>query len=183
MKTSLIAVSALLTVLTLSASAQERGREGGGREEARPSRPIPSRGPAPVKAKRGAPAPAPEARREGPDQPGHPTAPHVDAGNKWVGHESGPNDARYHVDKPFEHGRFTGGFGKSHVWRLTGGNRERFGFNGSFFSVWPADYDYVTDWLWDSDQIVIYQDPDHPGLYLAYNVRLGTYVHVTFLGA
>jgi hypothetical protein len=118
------------------------------------------------------------------EQPGHPNAPHVDARtDRWVGHDTGRNDANYHLDRPWEHGHFPGAFGPTHVYRLGGGSRERFGFDGFFFSIAPADYAYCNDWLWDSDDIVVYADPDHIGWYLAYNVRLGTYAHVEFLGS
>jgi hypothetical protein len=139
---------------------------------------IPAHGPAPV---RGNPHPAPEHPKFA-DKKGHPDAPHVHTNDKWVGHATGRADVHYHLDHPWEHGHFPGGIGRGHTYRIVGGNPSRFWFGGFYFSVAPYDVAFCNDWAWDSDDVVLYDDPDHDGWYLAYNVRLGTYVHVNYLG-
>ena len=93
-----VTVASLLVVLPASA---QRGRHGGHPARANPPR-----------ANQGVIPPAPQARGD-PNEPrqaehlatGHVNdTPHV-SHNQWFGHE-GRADARFHVDRPFAHGRF-----------------------------------------------------------------------------
>lgn len=101
--------------------------------------------------------------------------PHVE-GHRWVGHFVPP------TYRPSATMRFYGTIGPRHIYRLRGGDRDRFRCGRFYFRVAAFDFPFCDDWFWDSDNIVIYSDPDHPGLYIAYNTRLGTFVHVEYLG-
>ena len=170
MKASRLAIAAAVLALSVPLFAQHHD------DHQRNQRP-PSRGPQEF---HGTPRAAED--RHYSDKPGHPEAPHVDNGRVWVGHDTGRDDPHYHMDTPWAHGHFGGGFGPRHIWRLGGGGPERFWFNNWYWRVAPWDATYIGDWGWDADSIVIYEDPDHVGWYLAYNQRLGTYVHVEYLG-
>ncbi len=181
----------LAVVICVAAWAQDRGDKGrggesrGGGHQAVGGGHIPARGPAPARASGSGryQSNGPAENRISVDKRGHPDVPHVHATNdQWVGHDSGRNDAHYRVDRAWAHGRFTGGFGPQHVFVLGGGNRERFWFGNDYWDIAPYDYSIVGGWNWSGDQIVIYEDPDHDGWYLAYNPRFGTYAHVEYLG-
>ncbi|MBV8709610.1 MAG: hypothetical protein JO028_20665 [Acidobacteriaceae bacterium] len=174
----------LLCVTGISALAQHGGEHEGARGSEQHGEPnrgvgggyIPQHGPEPHNTAPRGDAPGRNFRDAG----GHPDAPHVHSDGQWVGHDV--NRGRYHMDHPWEHGHFPGAFGPSHVYRLAGGGPSRFFFNGFYFAVAQPDLVYVNGWLWNSDDLILYDDPEDPGYYLAYNPRTGTYVHVIYLG-
>jgi hypothetical protein len=113
------------------------------------------------------------------------TTPHV-SNDHWYGHDK-PNDRRYVVDHPFEHGRFEH-FGPSYRYHVERFDRDhhRFWFPGGFsFEVASWDWDVASDWCWDcdGDNFVVYDDPDHEGWYLIYNVHTGVYIHAQYMGS
>ena len=108
--------------------------------------------------------------------------PHVDH-DQWFGHEQ-PNDARFHQDKPFAHGRFAH-VGPTFRYRVTriDPNLHRFWFSNGSFAVAAWDWPLCVDWCWNcGDDFALYEDQDHPGWNLLYNVHTGVYVHVQYMG-
>ena len=180
----------VLVCLAAFAQDKEPAAVGGGH--------IPARGPAVTKAA-GPAHSQPSATRAGNfipvDESGHPNVPHVDARtDRWVGHDTGAGDPRYHLDRPWAHGRFTGGFGPQHVFVLAldkvdpglaewlAGGLERSTFGGFYWNIAAYDYNIPRGWKWNGDRVAIYRDPVHVGWYLAYSPRLGTFAHVEYLG-
>lgn len=110
--------------------------------------------------------------------------PHVN-NDHWYGHDD-PGDKRYHADRPFEHGHFVR-LGPTYRYSILRIDRDhhRFWFPGGFdFQVASWDWALCADWCWDcGDDFVVYEDPDHIGWYLLYNIHTGIYVHVLYMGA
>jgi hypothetical protein len=108
--------------------------------------------------------------------------PHV-AHDRWYGHDA-PADARYRLEQPFEHGRFElVGPEHRHAVVEIDRDRHRFWLGSDSFEVALWDWPLCADWCWDcGNDFVIYDDADHIGWYLLYNVHTGAYVHVAYLG-
>ncbi len=194
MKTNLSILSASVFVLSTAlllatpATAQERGKtaQGGGKTTQRGARPAQTR----PRANQGRIPKAPTARSN-PAEPrqaehlstGHVNdLPHVNH-DQWFGHEPA-NDARFHMDHPFSHGRFAH-LGPTYRYRVTrfDVNLHRFWFSNGGFEVASWDWPLCEDWCWNcGDDFVVYDDPDHPGWNMLYNVHTGVYVHVQYIG-
>ena len=104
--------------------------------------------------------------------------------DQWFGHDTA-GDRRFHLEHPFDHGRFPhpGPDFRFNILRVDR-NRHWFWVRGGFyFEVAAWDWPLFLDWCLDcGDDFVIYEDFDHPGWYMLYNIYTGAYVHVRFLG-
>ncbi|MCC7194047.1 MAG: hypothetical protein IT356_00670 [Gemmatimonadaceae bacterium] len=109
--------------------------------------------------------------------------PHVSRGT-WFGHAS-PDDRRFALAKPFEHGRFDG-VGRANVYAVARVDAalHRIWLPGGYgFEVAAWDWPFVDDWCWTcGSEYVVYIDEDHPGWYLIYDMGTEGFVHATYLG-
>lgn len=111
------------------------------------------------------------------------SAPHV-RNDHWYGHDA-PNDQRYQLSRAFEHGRFER-FGPSYRYNIVriDPNLRRFWLpGGSYFEIAAWDWPVAADWCWTCPgNFVVYEDSDHLGWYLLYNIHTGLYVHSLYMG-
>jgi len=175
MKRLIAFVVSMVFLAGLGVSAQRGGTPRTGAPRANQGR-IPPPPPA-----RSSPRAKPEVERDAAGRVNG--TPHVN-NDHWYGHDR-PNDPRYHIAHPFEHGRFER-VGASYRYEVVRIDRDHRWFwlpGGFYFEIAAWDWPVCTDWCWDcGDDFVIYDDPDHPGWYLLYNVHTGVYVHVQYMG-
>ncbi len=178
---ALLVTLTVLGTLPLAAQRQDQRQEQRGQQHGAPQQARP-------RANQGHLPPPPAARRGG--QPEGErfeggrvnTVPHVNH-DRWYGHD-GAADPRFRLAQPYAHGRFTN-IGPSYRYGVTRFDRvnHRFWFGGSAFLIAPFDWPLAVDWCWDcGNDFVVYDDPDHPGWNLLYNVETGAYIHVQYGG-
>jgi len=164
-----------ITLALASAVAQRHG------EGPRANPPRSNSGRIPAAPQRRAPEASPEEERS---TTGHVNStPHV-RNDYWYGHDA-PNDTRYHFARPFEHGRFghTGPSYRYNVVRIDTALHRFWLPGGFYFDVAVWDWPLCLDWCWTcGDDFVFYDDPDHLGWYLVYNIHTGLYVHAVYMG-
>jgi len=146
-----------------------------------PNAPRANQGRIPAAPEKRPPGAKPEPERRAPGWSNN--TPHV-SNDHWYGHAK-PNDARFRLTQPFAHGHFER-FGPSYHYNVVriDTNLHRFWLPGGYyFDIASWDWPLVADWCWNcGDDFVVYEDPDHPGWYLLYNIHTGAYVHVQYMG-
>jgi hypothetical protein len=174
--------TALLAALALIAAGPALAQRPEGHPQREPNAPRANHGRVPEPPQKRAPRTAPEPERK--DHGRVNSVPHV-TNDHWYGHDR-PDDKRYRVAHPFEHGHFAE-IGASHRFRVErfDVDHHRFWFPGGFyFEIAPWDWAVASDWCWDcGDDYVVYDDPDHDGWYLVYNVHTGLYIHAQYMGS
>ena len=134
MKKRAALLTAFAVIATTPAFAQRPESRGESRPEAHgqrePNAPRANQGRIPQPPPKREPRAAPESERR---PSGHVNSiPHVN-NDKWYGHDK-PNDKRYHLSHPFEHGHFAD-IGSGHRFRVERFDRDhhRFWFPGGFY--------------------------------------------------
>jgi hypothetical protein len=175
MKTRLVLLALMITLALASAVAQRRG------EAPRSNPPRSNQGRIPAPPVRREPRAMPETEHS---TTGHVNSmPHV-RDDHWYGHDA-PNDARYHLGRSFEHGRFAnvGPAYRYNILRIDTGLHRFWLAGGFYFDIAAWDWPLCADWCWMcGDDFIVYDDPDHPGWYLVYNIHTGLYVHALYMG-